>query len=201
MIFDFNVINEREARASAGIMFLLGILSLFSVYIFRTILWAELFSITFILEFVIRVFINPKYAPYMILGSLFVSNQEAEWVEAKPKRFSWMIGFILGLIMSYYILFNLISVLRLAICVLCIGLLFIESAFGICLGCILYEKINVKLRRCPGGTCEVKEKVNNSHKYIQLISYLLVFFLLYTYLQVSKFEDVSTKVIYQIQTK
>jgi len=46
--FDFKVINEREARASAGIMFLLGLLSLFSVYIYRTLFWAELFSITFI---------------------------------------------------------------------------------------------------------------------------------------------------------
>ncbi|MDF1880063.1 DUF4395 domain-containing protein, partial [Sulfurimonas sp. MAG313] len=40
--YDFRVINEREARASAGIMFLLGLLSLFSVYGLRTLLWAEL---------------------------------------------------------------------------------------------------------------------------------------------------------------
>ena len=63
--FEFKVINERDVRASAGIMFLFGILSLFSIFIFRTLLWAELFSLTFIFEFFIRIFINPKYAPYI----------------------------------------------------------------------------------------------------------------------------------------
>lgn len=42
--FDYRVINEREARASAGIMFLLGIFSIFSVYLERTLFWAELFG-------------------------------------------------------------------------------------------------------------------------------------------------------------
>ena len=41
--YDYKVINERDARASAGIMFLLGILSLFTVHLYRTIFWAELF--------------------------------------------------------------------------------------------------------------------------------------------------------------
>ncbi len=61
------VINEREARASAGIMFLLGLLSVFAVFQLRTLFWAELFSITFIIEFFIRVIVNPQYAPYMML--------------------------------------------------------------------------------------------------------------------------------------
>lgn len=42
--YEYKVINERDARASAGIMFLLGLLSLFSVHLYRTIFWAELFS-------------------------------------------------------------------------------------------------------------------------------------------------------------
>ena len=89
--YDFKVINERDARASAGIMFLLGLISLFSLFMFRTLFYAEVFSITFILEFMIRIFINPKYAPYMMLGSLIVSNQEPDWVEAKPKKFAWIL--------------------------------------------------------------------------------------------------------------
>ena len=46
--YSFKVINENEARASAGIMFLLGIVSLFSVFLTKSLFWAELFSITFI---------------------------------------------------------------------------------------------------------------------------------------------------------
>ena len=152
--YNYKVINERAARASAGIMFLFGLLSLFSVHLYRTIFWAELFSITFIIEFFIRVLINPKYAPYMLLGELIVSNQQPDWVEAKPKRFAWMLGLLLGVIMSYYIIFDIISPIRLAICWLCLFLLFVESVFGICLGCILYKKLKWKTYNCPGGICD-----------------------------------------------
>jgi hypothetical protein len=153
--YDFKVINERDARASAGIMFLLGTISFFSFILTKNLFWAELFSITFIIEFVVRVFINPIYAPYMLLGSLIVSNQEPEWVEARPKKFAWMLGVILGLIMAYFIINNIVSPVRLLTCVLCLILLFLESAFGICLGCIVYKKLNKKLYLCPGGVCEV----------------------------------------------
>jgi len=153
--YDYRVINEREARASAGIMFLLGIISLFTVFGMRTLFWAELFSITFIVEFLIRVLISPRYAPYMVMGSFFVSNQTPEWVEAKPKKFAWILGAILGMIMTYFIVANIVSPIRMLTCVLCLILLFAESAFGICLGCILYKKINVPLEgNCPGGVCE-----------------------------------------------
>jgi len=153
--YNYKVINEREARASAGIMFLFGIISLFTVFGMRTLFWAELFSITFIVEFFIRVVINPRYAPYMVLGSLFVSNQQPEWVEAKPKKFAWILGAILGAIMAYFIIANIVSPVRMLACVLCLILLFTESAFGICLGCMLYNKFNVPMEgNCPGGVCE-----------------------------------------------
>ena len=63
--YDYRVINERDARSSAGIMFLFGIISFFSFIMTRNLFWAEVFSLTFILEFAIRVFVNPLYAPYM----------------------------------------------------------------------------------------------------------------------------------------
>ncbi|MBA1419859.1 MAG: DUF4395 family protein, partial [Epsilonproteobacteria bacterium] len=99
--YDYLVINERDARASAGIMFLLGLLSLFSVFTLRTLLWAELFTITFIFEFFMRTFINPKYAPYMLLGGIIISNQKTDWVESKPKKFAWALGMVRGAIMTY----------------------------------------------------------------------------------------------------
>jgi len=177
--FEFKVINERDVRASAGIMFLFGILSLFSVFIFRTLLWAELFSLTFIFEFFIRIFINPKYAPYMLLGSIFVSNQQAEWVEAKPKQFAWILGMILGAIMTYYIVFDVVSPFRLILCIVCLFLLFLESSFGICLGCLLYTKLNIKLNRCAGGVCEMPIKRVIKGRWIILLLSLILFSLTY----------------------
>jgi hypothetical protein len=177
--FDFKVINERDARASAGIMFLFGLLSLFSVFILRTLLWAELFSLTFIFEFFVRVFINPKYAPYMLLGSLFVANQQPDWVEAKPKQFAWILGMLLGATMTYYIVFDVLSPFRLGICLLCMLLLFLESSFGICLGCILYSKLNIKLNSCPGGVCETPVKRTIKGRWLILLGTVVIFSLTY----------------------
>ncbi len=194
--FDYKVINEREARASAGIMFLFGLLSLFSVYIYRTIFWAELFSITFIIEFIIRVVFNTKYAPYMLIGGLFVHNQMPDWVEARPKRFAWLLGLILGVIMTYFIVFDIISPVRIGICWLCLFLLYVESVFGICLGCILYKKLNWKVYNCPGGICDVKpQKSYDKRKILIIIGFLGLFYLTYATLKMVKFEDPPTIII------
>lgn len=185
--YDFKVINERDARASAGIMFLLGILSLFSFILSKNLFWAELFSITFIVEFLVRVFINPIYAPYMLLGSFIISNQKPEWVEAKPKKFAWVLGVILGLIMIYFIINNIVSPIRLLTCVLCLVLLFLESVFSICLGCIMYKKLNKKLYKCPGNVCEISQKRSIRGGFLVLLAFVAIFYGTYYVLKVYKY--------------
>jgi len=181
--YDFKVINEREARASAGLMFLLGLLSMFSVYLFRTLLWAELFTMTFIFEFFMRLVFSPKYAPYMMIASFIVRDQKEEWVEAKPKKFAWALGGVLSLIMSYYLLFDVISLARFSICVICLSLLFLESAFGICLGCKIYHFLEIKLHKCPGGVCQTNTKRPYELKKVFLLSvFILAFISTYVYL-------------------
>ena len=194
--FDYKVINERDARASAGIMFLLGLLSLFSVYLLRTLLWAELFSITFIFEFFVRTVISPKYAPYMLLGGLIVSNQEPEWVDAKPKQFAWILGMILGVIMTYYIVFDLVSWSRFYICIVCLILMFLESVFGICLGCLLYQKLNIGVQNCPGGICDNKPKHPYGKKKIFFLLFFIALFVLnYFALDFFKYSHVQNYII------
>jgi hypothetical protein len=187
---DYLAINEREARASAGIMFLLGILSIFSVYLERTLFWAELFSITFVIEFLVRVVVSPKYAPYMLISRVIVSNQTPEWVEAKPKQFAWFLGLILGLIMTYYILFDIISLVRLSICWLCLFLMFVESAFGICLGCLLYKAFNKKAENCAGSVCETgpKRAIQGFH-FIIILMFIGLFVSIYAGLKSIKYPD------------
>ena len=193
--FDFKVINERDARASAGLMFLFGILSIFSVFTLRTLLWVELFSLTFIFEFFIRTVINPKYAPYMLLGSFFVANQEPEWVEAKPKQFAWVLGMFLGILMTYFIAFDVVSPVRLLTCLLCMALLFLESAFGMCLGCILYARLNIKLNRCPGGVCEVPVKRKVKGRWFILLLTVTLFSLIYYQLVNGRYAEIKRVII------
>ena len=195
--YDFKVINEREARASAGLMFLFGMVSLFSVFTLRTLLWVELFTITFIVEFFVRLLFNPKYAPYMMLASFIVQNQKAEWVEARPKRFAWGLGGILAIVMSYYLIFDIISVLRFALCFVCLTLLFLESSFGICLGCILYKFLEIKLLKCPGGVCKIKKaKAYEKRKIFFLIFFFTLFLAIYLYLHHAEtLESIHTVIV------
>lgn len=193
--YNYKVINERDARASAGIMFLVGLLSLFSVFLERTLFWAELFSITFIIEFLVRVVFNPKYAPYMLLGSIIVYNQKPDWVAAKPKQFAWTLGMVLGLIMTFFIVFDVISPIRIAICWLCLFLMFVESVFGICLGCMVYHRLNIKTQNCPGGVCETTAKQKfEKQKIIFILAFSVLFILIYFVLLWAKY-DVSQEII------
>lgn len=187
--YDYPVINEREARASAGIMFLLGMISLFTVYLQRTLFWAELFSITFVIEFIVRTLLNPGLAPYMLLGKLIVSQQTPEWVEARPKHFAWSLGLLLGIIMTFYIVFDIISLIRLAICWICLFLMFVESAFGICLGCLLYQLFRTNPVNCPGGICDTLPKRGfNPQNWMVLAVFVLVFAGTYVYIKHQRYQ-------------
>jgi hypothetical protein len=45
------------------------------------------------------------------------------------------------------------------ICFLCLVFLFFESAFGICLGCLVYSMLyKEKAHHCPGEVCDAKSK-------------------------------------------
>ena len=58
----------------------------------------------------IRVFINPRFAPYYLLASLIVSNQSEICVEAKSKKFAWTLGVILSLVMAFFIIYDTMSI-------------------------------------------------------------------------------------------
>jgi len=158
--YDIPVLNEREARAGAGILLLPAMFSFLNAYLTHNFYVTKIFVTFFMVDFIIRIFINPKYAPSLILGRIFVQNQEPEYVGAKQKRFAWSIGLILSMIMFFIIvILEIMTPVKIAICLLCITLLFSETAFGICLGCIVYHKTQAsKPQYCPGNVCEIKIK-------------------------------------------
>lgn len=157
--FDIPVLNEREVRAGAGILFFITLTVFLGAWHVDLMLPAQLMIIGFFIDFVIRV-IDPKYSPSLILGRLAVSNQVPEYTAAAPKRFAWVIGLMLASFMVVTLIFMRdMSALNFAICGLCIVLLFMESAFGICLGCVVYNKVLKKeVALCAGGICEVRRK-------------------------------------------
>ncbi len=170
------VLNEREARAGAGILLLPAIASFVNSYLTHNFIFTKIFVTVFMVDFFIRIFINPNYAPSLILGRFFVQNQTPEYVGAKQKKFAWSIGFVLSVIMFFIIVvFEIMTSIKIVICLLCITFLFSETAFGICIGCILYHKTQKnRPLYCPGNVCEVKtkEKIQQLHK-PQIISLIL----------------------------
>jgi hypothetical protein len=155
--YDVPVLNERAVRASAGILFLFAIVSFMNAWQQGNFQPTRLFVVAFLVDFAIRIFVNPRFAPSLIVGQWMVRHQQPEWVGAPQKRFAWAIGFALAATMMYLIVLNnVIGPINLIVCGLCLLLMFFESAFGICLGCKIYNLFNrEKAQLCPGGACEV----------------------------------------------
>ncbi len=154
------VLNEREARAGAGLLFMFAMISFLNSYLLHDFTFTKIFVTVFMVDFFIRIFINPKYAPSLILGRIFIQNQTPEYVGAPQKRFAWLIGFTLSVVMFFMIvIFEIMTPIKIVICILCLALLFSETAFGICLGCIVYHWVYKKSPHyCPGDVCKIKQK-------------------------------------------
>jgi len=158
--YDIPVLNEREIRASAGIYFLVMLLSLVMIIDKMNFVPIKYVITIFLADFILRVFVNPKYSPSLIVARLIVGNQVPEYVGARQKKFAWIIGVSLSAIMFVFlVLVNAFSPITGVLCLICLIFLFFESAFGICLGCKVYSMIyKRKAQYCPGEVCDTKSK-------------------------------------------
>jgi len=158
--YSIPVLNEREIRAAAGILFLLMFISIQQAAAgdFTMLKYAV---VGFLTDMLIRVVINPKFAPTLIIGRLIVRNQTPEYVGARQKKFAWKIGIALATTMLILIVIvNSFSPITGIICFICLIFLFFESVFGICLGCKTYPWFfgKDKLQYCPGEVCDIKSR-------------------------------------------
>lgn len=154
--YPVKVVNERTVRAAAGLLFFPAVVSFMNAMLLGNFQPTRLFVILFLIDMALRM-LNPRWAPSMIVGGWIVRNQAPEWVGAPQKRFAWGLGLLLGLAMAYLMVFNrYMGPLNMLICGSCLTLMFFETAFGICLGCKLYNLFNKEQAQlCPGGVCEV----------------------------------------------
>ncbi len=167
--YNIPVLNEREIRASAGILYFFMFLAWMLVIFQESFFLIKLVNTIFLTDFIIRVLISPRYSPSLIMGRLFVGNQTPEYVGAAPKKFAWTIGLVLAtIIFLLLVVMNSTSFITGIICQICLIFLFFEAVFGICLGCKFYPLFyKEKTQYCPGDVCEVKAKQE-----IQKTSYL-----------------------------
>ena len=197
--YDIPVLNEREIRAAAGIMFLAIATSLVLILVNGDFLLTKYVITVFLTDFIIRVFVNPKFSPSLIIGRLIVRNQVPEYVGARQKKFSWVIGLILSAIMFIFlVLVNAYSPITGIGCLICLIFLFFETAFGICLGCKVYSLFyKDKVQYCPGEICDVKSKQDiQKTSWIQLL--IIFAFIVYIFFTVLLFNDHFSKKPYNL---
>jgi len=185
--YEVLVLNEREARAGAGILFLIGILSLVNAVALGHVIVTKVFISFFTLDFLMRV-IQPRYSPSLLLGRFFVQNQRPEYVGATQKRFAWGIGLLLAVPMFYLLVIDFQpNPIKVLVCIICLALLFFESAFSICVGCKIYGMFKKDpVTHCPGGVCEIRTKdaiqtFNLAQKIITFMVVVALSFGLYAY--------------------
>ena len=192
--YDIPVLNEREIRAAAGILFLATFISLIIILFKNNFLPIKYVITFFFTDFLIRVFINPKYSPTLILGRLIVRNQNPEYVGAKQKKFAWIIGVILsGTMFIFFIIVNSFSPITGIVCLICLIFLFFETAFGICLGCIAYKLFyKEKAQYCPGEVCDRNSKQDiqkTSPAQLMVVLLFVVYIIIVSNLFNNKFKE------------
>jgi hypothetical protein len=186
--FSIPVLNEREIRAAAGILFLATFTSLMFILFKGNFVPIKYVITLFLTDFMIRVFINPRFSPTLIFARLIVRNQTPEYVGAAQKKFAWIIGVVLaGTMFIFFIIVNAYSPITGIICLICLIFLFFESAFGICLGCMFYPLFfKNKAQFCPGEVCDSKlkqdiQKTSKSQFSILLAFIALIFLCVYLF--------------------
>ncbi|MEI6276276.1 MAG: DUF4395 domain-containing protein [Prolixibacteraceae bacterium] len=192
--YNIPVLNEREIRAGAGILFLMMFTTILEVMYKGNFVPLKFAVVIFMTDILIRVLINPRFAPSLIIGRLIVRRQTPEYVGAKQKLFAWIIGIILAVTMFVLlIVVNSYSPITGIICLICLIFLFFEAAFGICLGCLVYSWIyKEKAQHCPGEVCELKDR-----QAIQKTSWgqilIVLAFIVYVYLVIVTFKESFSK--------
>jgi hypothetical protein len=188
------VLNEREIRAAAGMLFLATFTSLMFILFKGNFIPIKYVVTFFLTDFMIRVFINPAFSPTLIFARLIVHNQTPEYVGAAQKKFAWIIGVVLSAIMFFFfVIVNANSLITGIICLTCLIFLFFESVFGICLGCKFYPLFfKDKVQYCPGEVCDIKQKQDiqktSKSQFLILLAFIAFIFLT-VYLMGDRFSE------------
>lgn len=161
----YKVLDERAMRGSAGLMLLLAVIAFIQGFIIKNYAVLPFISGFLVLNFAIGIFVNPKLSPTVMLAKLMVWKQSELPIGAIQKRFAWSLGltlslaiFVLSLLLQRDVSwFEPVCFL----CLVCLLFLYLETAFGICVGCQLYF-LAIRLRlikappiapNCSGNAC------------------------------------------------
>jgi hypothetical protein len=156
------MVDENEVRVAAGLTLAAGAVAFGYAYFDRNYLPLQVVTTFFALEFALRVTLGLRFSPVGQLARLLTFGREADPVSFGPKRFAWTLGLGMSTAMAIITNSGVRGYLPRTICLLCLTLMWLESACGMCLGCQIHR---VLVRRgwaqideghvCAGGVCQL----------------------------------------------
>jgi hypothetical protein len=155
-------VNEHEVRAAAGLTMVTGAVAFSYAYFAKQYVPLRVAASLFFAEFLIRVTVGLRYSPVGVVARAMTLGRAPEWVSAKPKRFAWTLGLVMALAMTIITNSGIRGPLPRTMCLICLTLMWMESALGLCLGCKIYGLLlrrgwigaNSDVQVCADGSCE-----------------------------------------------
>ena len=140
----YPVVDDNAVRAWAGLMFVLWMIALVFSLTTHTPLLANIIVPIITLDLFIKVFIWPKYSPFLIIWTHLVKNKKPEWVWAKQKQFAWIIWLALA-----FMVFWIISIFGkcwpgMLLCIICLIFMWAEAVLWNCIWCNVYVSLRNK---------------------------------------------------------
>jgi Domain of unknown function (DUF4395) len=159
------VVDEREVRAAAGITMVVGAVAFSCAYFAREYRPLQAAATLFFVEFAVRVTLGIHVSPVGRVARAMTRGQPHEWVSAKPKRFAWTLGLVMAGAMAIITNLGIRGYLPRTICLVCLALMWMESALGLCLGCRIYALLVARgwigadpdIEVCADGACRRRD--------------------------------------------
>jgi Domain of unknown function (DUF4395) len=132
------VFNEIEVRAAAGLTMVVGAVAFAYAYFDKQYVPLQVVASLFFVEFLTRVTIGLSYSPFGVIAGLMTRGRAPEWVAATPKRSAWTLGLAIAFAMTIITNVGIRGYLPRTMCLICLTLMWMESALGLCLGCKIH---------------------------------------------------------------
>jgi thiol-disulfide isomerase/thioredoxin len=152
--------DEHAVRARAGLLNIMTWIAIINVFFWKEPDYVQWLFPIVAYEFITSMIVGlTPISPFGVLGTLMaiVLHPEPHWKPAKPKRFAWLIGFLLSLSCFFWVTFRkelgsaAYKPLVKATVITCNVATWFESSLGFCFGCFIYNSVVVpiyKLEEC-----------------------------------------------------
>jgi Domain of unknown function (DUF4395) len=154
------LVNENEVRAAAGLTMVIGAVAFSYAYFGRQYVPLQAAASLFLFDFLMRVTVGLRFSPVGVVARAVAGWRPPDWVSAQPKRFAWTLGLMMALAMTVITNVGIRGLLPRTICLICLTLMWMESALGLCVGCKLHGLLSRRgwttpgFELCSDGTCE-----------------------------------------------